>query len=249
MNCPVIKINNLWFFYDNGPVLKEVNLEVYQNDFLAFIGPNGGGKTTLLKLMLGLLAPTKGTIKVFGKPPKKTKKKIGYVPQDCSINRTFPISVIDVVMTGRIGFNKAKNKDDIRAVHNTLEKLGVLGIRNHRIGDISGGQRQRIFIARALVSEPKILFLDEPAANIDAKGQLDIYNLFKQLNKKITIVITSHDLMVLSDNVKSIACINQSLHFHDVGEITDEILQKTYNCPVELLAHSVPHRVLRQHQD
>jgi zinc transport system ATP-binding protein len=239
-------------------VLTDVNLRVEKGAFLAMIGPNGGGKTTLLKLMLGLLSPDTGSVRVFGKPPREVSHRIGYVPQDVHINQRFPISALDVVLMGKLrpgrGWTRHSRRDRI-AAQEALEKMEVGAYSRRRIGELSGGQLQRVFVARALITESELLFLDEPTASIDTKGQRGFYQLLKRLNESITIIIVSHDLMVLSGYVKSVACVNQHLHYHDQAEVTGKMLETMYSCsveevcPVELIAHGVPHRVLKAHED
>jgi zinc transport system ATP-binding protein len=258
MNQNVIEIRNLSFSFNGLPVLRNVDLDVKDGDFMAMIGPNGGGKTTLIKLMLGLHSADSGTILVFGKLPRDVSHRIGYVPQDVHINKEFPISVLDVVLMGKLkpgrGWSR-RSRDDRIAAHNALDKVEMAGFRNRRIGELSGGQKQRIFVARALVSEPELLFLDEPTASIDTKGQREFYALLKERNKNITIIIVSHDLMVVSEYVRSVACVNQRLHYHDQAELTGEMIEMMYQCtaeevcPVELIAHGFPHRILHQHKD
>lgn len=248
----VIEINDVWYAYNGLSVLEKVNFSVKEKDFMAVIGPNGGGKTTLLKLILGLLEPSRGNIRVFGKPPKENRHSVGYVPQDIHINRNFPISVRDVVLMGRRLPGRHRflfSKKDRETAALALEKLEMETYSNANIGDLSGGQQQRVYIARALVSEPEILFLDEPTASIDSHGQTDFYGLLKELNERITIVVISHDVMVLSPYIKSVACVNRQVHYHDSGEITGDMLDDTYTCPVELVAHGLPHRVLKCHGD
>jgi zinc transport system ATP-binding protein len=256
MNDPIIEVRKLWFSYDSDPVLEEIDLKIASGDFVAMIGPNGGGKTTLLKVLLGLLEPSQGTVRVCGHPPRNVCHEIGYVPQNTAINLSFPITVLDVVLMGGL-IPGAKWPRTTRAqrliAHETLEKTGVAGLAQRRFGDISGGQRQRAFIARALISEPRILFLDEPTAGIDAQGQIDLYCLLEQLNQQMTIVMVSHDLLAVSTHVKSVACVNRRLHYHDQPELTHAMMEIMYphtpgeSCPVELVAHGVPHRVLRRH--
>jgi zinc transport system ATP-binding protein len=236
-NC-IIKIENVSFSYNGSMALKDINLEVYENDFLALLGPNGGGKTTLLKLISGLLKPDKGRIELFGKPPEKNMNKIGYVSQETDTNKTFPISVWDVVMTGRLApYKTDKNykKMDKYAVKDTLELMQIWECRKKRIGEISGGQRKRVLIARALAGSPEILLLDEPTAGIDAYGQAAIYELFKELNKKITIIIATHDFMTLSNNIKTAACVNKDLHFHNLDEVSSALFKDTFSCSIELM--------------
>jgi len=250
MSQPIIEIQNLSFAYNNQAVLKDVSLTVKQGEFLALIGPNGGGKTTLLKLILGLLDADKGTIRVFGHPPRKASHRIGYVPQDVHINKNFPVTAMDVVLMGRRTSGKGRahySREDRGAAQNTLETVGMGDFIQRRIGRLSGGQRQRVFIARALATDPDVLLLDEPTASIDSQGQSDFYALLKDLNETVTIVLVSHDLMILTSYVRSVACVNQQVHYHEEAEITEEMLTM-YACPVELVAHGIPHRVLRKHQ-
>ncbi|MDY6854912.1 MAG: ABC transporter ATP-binding protein [Thermodesulfobacteriota bacterium] len=252
MKTPIIEINDLCFSYNRHPILLDVNLTVCQGDFLAILGPNGGGKSTLLKLMLGLLKPDKGTIRVFGKSPRKAAHCIGYMPQEVSINKGFPISVMDVVLMGRLqpgtGWSRYTRADRISA-QKTLEHMDMADYRNYHMEELSGGQRQRVYIARALVSEPEVLFLDEPTSSVDTKGQTMLYDLLKSLNKRVTIIVVSHDISIVSGYVKSLACVNQRLFFHDTPEITRDMLEMAYHCPVELIAHGMPHRVVPHHED
>ncbi len=246
-----IEIENLWFSYNGRPVLRDVNLTLRQGNFTALIGPNGGGKTTLLKLMLGLLRPDRGSIAILGRPPHQAAHRLGYVPQDVGINRRFPVSVRDVVLMGRLKRSRGWSRytrEDRKSARKALERLDMWDYRNCRIGELSGGQRQRVFIARALATEPEILFLDEPTASVDAVHQNEFFDLLRDLNRHTTIIIVNHDLMVISAFVKSVACVNRTLHYHDSAEVTDEMI-RMYHCPVELVAHGIPHRVLRAHRE
>lgn len=221
-------------------------------DFLAIIGPNGGGKTTLLKLMLGLLEPDQGTIRVLDVSPREVSPRTGYMPQDIGINQSIPMTVMQVVLMGTMrggGGWRRFSKADLRAAQETLEHIDMWEHRKQRIGELSGGQRQRVLLARAMVGQPELLFLDEPTASIDTKGQTDFYEFLKELNKTTTIVVVSHDFMVLSSYIKSIACVNEKLFFHDRPELTKDMLEMAYHCPVELIAHGMPHRVLHIHED
>jgi zinc transport system ATP-binding protein len=251
MNNPIIEVRNLYFSYNGTQVLQDVSLSIREKEFIAFIGPNGGGKTTLIKLLLGILLPDRGTIKIMGQPPSKAAHRIGYVPQDISINKSFPISVMDVVLMGRLQFHRWAriSKEDRIAAEKALESLEMLEFKNRKIDDLSGGQRERVFIARALTSDPDILFLDEPTANIDSQGRTDLYALLKELNKTKTIFVVSHDTMVLSSYVTAVACVNKDVHYHDDAEITEEMMEMGYHCPVELIAHGIPHRILKTHGD
>jgi zinc transport system ATP-binding protein len=256
----VIEISRLNFAYHHRPgqrgqpVLGEVDLSILKGDCVALLGPNGGGKTTLIKLCLGLLRPDSGSIKILGQEVgqglKQVIGRIGYVPQDLSLNPGFPITVLDLVLTGRLAPGRGRfrfNKEDRAAARQALEEVGLWERRGWRMDRLSGGQRQRVMLARALVTQPELLFLDEPTASVDKEWQTRLYDLFKELNKKATLVVVSHDLSVISSYVKSVACVNQSLHYHPRPEITADMLSQTYRCPVELVAHGLPHRVLGEH--
>jgi zinc transport system ATP-binding protein len=250
MPVSAIELNNISFFYNGHPILTNVNLTVEEMDFLAIMGPNGSGKTTLLKIILGILNPAQGTVKVFGKRPVEAAGLLGYVPQDTGINKDFPISVLDVTLMGRLGLagrDRRFTPEDRTLARKVLEQVGMWQYRDRPIGKLSGGQRQRVLIARALTVEPKVLLMDEPTASVDAQFQTDLYDLLKELNASITIIVVSHDMSVLSSYINSVACLNRSLYYHGSGEITDEMLHSAYQCPVDLIAHGVPHRVLRKH--
>jgi zinc transport system ATP-binding protein len=253
MSDPIIEVRDLWFFYNGIPVLKEVNLTIHRGDFIALLGPNGGGKTTLLKLMLGLLKPERGTIRIFGESPQESAPRIGYMPQHLHFNQSFPISALDVVLMGRLkpgrGWSRYTRKDKWAAAE-ALKRVEMWESANRRVGELSGGQQQRVFIARALVDEPEVLFLDEPTASVDTKHQTDLFDILKQLNEAVTIIVVSHDVGIVSSHVKSVACVNQQLFHHDHAEINEEMLELAYQCcPVEIVAHGLPHRVLKIHED
>jgi len=252
MAPPAIEIKDLWFSYDRTPVLKEVSFALKQGDFMAILGPNGGGKTTLLKLMLGILKPSRGMIRVLGKMPRDARERLGYVPQSTDINLTFPISVFELALMGRLSrsrFGRRYTDEDKQKVAALLKKVGMWDYRYWPVGRLSGGQRQRIFIARALAVEPAILFLDEPTASVDREFEVDLYELLKELNKDVTIVVITHDVGVVSRYVKSVACVNHTLIFHEDGKITTEMIDMAYKCPVDLVAHGIPHRVLPEHKE
>ena len=236
MNPPIVEIKNVSFAYSGQPVLQDVSLDIQLGDFIALIGPNGGGKTTLLKLILGLLKPNRGTIKVMGEATQKASHHIGYVPQNVNINQNFPITAMDVVMMGKLEPGrrwKRPTASDRRDAMATIDRMEMAPLASRKIAELSGGQRQRIFIARALVTKPQLLLLDEPTASIDTKGQTDFYKLLKELNKDITILVVSHDLLVISTYAKSMACMNRRLHYHNHNEITGDMLKSMYACTVE----------------
>ncbi|MEE4284827.1 MAG: metal ABC transporter ATP-binding protein [Mariniphaga sp.] len=245
---PLIKIQNLTLGYDKVPVLQNVNLEIYENDFMGVIGPNGGGKTTLLKAILGLLKPMSGKI-LFRKDINRQKKPIGYLPQVKHMDRNFPITVFDVVRSGSLMKNtKTVTEADIRKkTEELLVEMGILNIRNKAIGDLSGGQMQRVFLCRALLSDPKILILDEPDTFVDNRFEGELYEKLRLLNNHMAIVLVSHDVGTISSYVKTIACVNGELHYHPDNIITQEQLN-SYNCPIKLITHGeIPHTVLKHH--
>ncbi len=219
----ILEIKNLYFKYDKQIVLENINLNVENGDFLAIIGPNGGGKSTLIKLIISLLTPTKGEIKLY-------KKDIGYVPQNTNINIQFPIQVKDVVS---LGFKNTK--ETRQKVINALEKVDMINYQNSKISNLSGGQRQKVFIARALFNNPSILVLDEPTANIDVKGQENIYQLLKKLNKKKTIIMVSHDISVILKYATKVAYINKNIYMHKVPDLKN-ITKDEHFCEVELMS-------------
>ena len=247
----IITIKNLSFAYQKeNKILKNVNLEVFENDFLGIIGPNGGGKTTLLKIILGLLKPDKGSISVFNKKPKKVRDLIGYVPQFIEIDPDCPVNVLDVVLMGILSRKKIfqkYNKKDLENAKQALEFVDLWSFKNRQIGELSGGQRQRVYIARALIRNPKLIILDEPTASIDEKSEKEFWELLKEINKNSTIIIVSHDIGVIFKHINRIACLNKELYCHDSNEVTNEMLDKTYKCDIELLGHGLPHRVLKKH--
>ncbi len=254
---PIVKIRNLSFAYNGQLVLNNVNLDIFEGDFIAMIGPNGGGKSTLLKLMLGLLRPDTGELTVMGKPAAKASSSIGYVPQDVNINRNFPITALDIVLMGKLKPEKRWQRQtsaDRDEAMSALEKMGMADYATRKISNLSGGQRQRVFIARALVTQPRILLLDEPTSSIDTKGQADFFRMLTVLNRDMTILVVSHNLFVVSTFVKSVICLNRHLHYHNNSELAGHgdpeikmanMLEKMYACtveevcPVEIIAHNI----------
>lgn len=248
----ILRLRGVCVSYGSVPALEDVDLSVHQRDFLGIIGPNGGGKTTLLKVILGLIAPSRGEVGLFGGRPRDAGKLVGYVPQYIPFDRAFPISVWDVVLMGRlarasrVGYFRAEDRARTREALKTVE---MLDLKERRIGALSEGQKQRVFIARALVTDPKLLLLDEPTASIDACMQEGIYHLLERLRETMAIVLVTHDVGVLSAHVDTIACLNRRLYYHESKEITLDDLQAVYGCPVQLIAHGVPHRVMEEHGD
>lgn len=250
MTREVIRLEHVSFNYENVTALEDINLSIYDTDFMGIIGPNGGGKSTFLKILLGLLKPSQGKVYRFAKENVDNQQFIGYVPQHLNFDHSFPIRVWDVVLSGRLGrrglFKRYGYKDKEKAIE-ALKKVDLFNLRERQIGQLSGGQMQRVLIARALVSDPEVLLLDEPTASIDSQNELNLYEILKSLNHEIPIVIVSHDMGVISSYVNKIACLNRKLYYHNSDEITHDMLEATYNCPVDLIAHGIPHRVLQTH--
>jgi len=247
----VISAKNISVSYGKTQVLFQVDLQVKQGEYLGIIGPNGGGKTTLLKAILGIVPIAKGEIEVFGAKVREHGNLIGYVPQLSHANREFPISVVETVLTGR---TKKKirpfyqySKKDIEIAQQQLEFVGLKDYRNRQMEELSGGEFQKVLIARALAVEPKLLILDEPTASVDAKSREEIYEILDQLNHDKTIVMVTHDTMAIASSVKSIACLNHSLVYHGKPALTPEAVRDLYGCPIDLIAHGIPHRVLGDH--
>jgi len=250
MSEEVVKLKNVWAQYDGTTVLEDINLSINKDDYLGLIGPNGGGKTTLLKLLLGLIAPSRGEVTVLGENPEKGRKHIGYVPQHSLFDRDFPISVMEVVLTGRLSHTKRfrrYSRADRQDAAEALRAVDMLDFQDRQIGLLSGGQQQRVFVARALVGEPKLLLLDEPMSNVDTPMQEDFYELLQRLKQRMPIVLVSHDISAVSVYVEKIACLNRRLFYHGGKELTPEDLEAAYQCPIQMIAHGVPHRVLKEH--
>lgn len=252
MSDSVVCLDGVWVSYDGVPVLEDISLRVSRHDFLGIIGPNGGGKTTLLRILLGLIKPDRGIITLFGQSPEASRKRVGYVPQQAHFDRDFPISVLDVVMMGRMGHRgmlKKYGDEDYRVAEDVLRTVDMFDLRHRQIGKLSGGQRQRVFIARALATRPELLVLDEPSTGVDAKNHEALYGLLKKLHESIPIIMVSHDLGAVYACVDKVACLNRRLYYHDSKELQARDFENAYNCPVDLIAHGVPHRVLKEHRE
>lgn len=235
-----IKITNLSFAYEHDTVLEDINLQINDKDFLAVIGPNGGGKSTLCKLIIGLLKPDTGSITINDKKISKSLSQIGYVPQNTNVNTHFPIKVIEVVMMGHVGSKPplvGYDKQEMKYALNALSQVGMKSFADKKIGALSGGQRQRVMIARALCAHPKILLLDEPTSNIDLQGQKQIYELLKELNKSIMVIVVSHDISLVLQYATKAAYINKKLTFHDIAnkKTTNLFSKDEHFCEIELL--------------
>ena len=252
MRNEIIKLEHISYDYGDHRVLEDINLTVHDDDFLGIIGPNGGGKSTLLKIILGLLTPTEGSIYLFNKSPREGRKNVGYVPQYTLVDRNFPINVEQVVLSGRIGhtdFLRRYSDNDRKIAEKSMGIMGIKELRDAQIGKLSGGQLQRALIARALATEPKLLLLDEPTSNIDVQAETDFYDFLHELSEKMAIILVTHDTGAISSHVKTIGCINKTLHYHGEKNIPPKVFEKLYGCPIELIGHGIPHRVLKEHED
>lgn len=242
----IIEIKNLSAGYDGRNVLHDVNLTVYERDFLGIIGPNGGGKTTLIKCILGLLKPTGGSIQFY---PETLS--IGYLPQYNTIDRKFPISVEEVILSGLSIQKKLSARftaDEREKGKQIIARMGLEGLEKRSIGQLSGGQLQRALLGRAIISDPSVVILDEPSTYIDKRFEARLYQLLAEINKECAIILVSHDIGTVLQQVKSIACVNETLDYHPDTGVTTEWLEKNFNCPIELLGHgTLPHRILGEH--
>ncbi len=237
---PIIILDGVSFRYEELMVLEEICLTIRKKDFLGIVGPNGGGKSTLLKLILGLLTPQKGTITVFGTTPKEARLKIGYVPQFATFDRNFPISVRDTVLQGRLGRTRTLlgyRREDREAACQALKEVEILDLHHRPLTALSGGQLQRVLIARALACQPEVLILDEPTAHIDPKVEEGIFELLKRLNERLTVIVVSHDIGFITRYITRVACLNQRLVCHETSKITGEVIEKLYGGPLSLVRH------------
>ena len=240
MSNVVIDIDDVSFNYGDVPVLEDICLKIYEDEFIGIIGPNASGKSTLLKLILGLLKPDKGTIKVFNDDGKPLSNHIGYVPQHITFPRDFPVTVQEVVMMGHITASSRMfrfNKNEIASSRQAMQALELEDIAKRQIGALSGGQLQRVLIARALVCEPEILILDEPTSNVDMRIEEDIFSLLKNYSEHMTIIVVSHDIAFISGYVDRVACLNRTLVCHDTESISGKMIEELYDAPVKMIHH------------
>ncbi|MBZ4675605.1 MAG: zinc transporter ATP-binding protein [Anaerophaga sp.] len=242
---PLVSIKNVSAGYNGNPVLTDVNLDIYPYDFIGVIGPNGGGKTTLSKVLLGILKPIRGQV-LF----PSGRLNIGYLPQVSQIDHAFPITIREVVLSGSLSgqswwkpvSGKLREKAD-----RLIAQMGLDGLEDRPIGELSGGQLQRALLARAIINDPQLLVLDEPDTFVDRNFEGELYQLLEKLNESMAIFLISHDIGTISSIVKTIACVNGILHYHPSNVLTAEMLQ-VYNCPIDLITHGqIPHRVLKKH--
>ncbi|MBQ1338099.1 MAG: metal ABC transporter ATP-binding protein [Thermoguttaceae bacterium] len=250
----MIQFKNVSYTYgvNSKPAVQDVTLTIPRGEFVSLVGPNGGGKSTLIKLLLGLLKPQTGSVLLFGESPEKSRYRVGYAPQQARVDFNFPISVLDVTLAGRFGvpgasggekgpkkrlwFQRFARQDKERALA-ALEKMQVADLSRKSFGDLSGGQRQRVLIARALCSDPDLLVLDEPTNNVDPANAERFYELLSELNRSASIIMASHDLGVVSKLVDSVVCVNQIVHIHPTSELNGELVRQLYSADVRLVRH------------
>jgi len=240
-----LEINGISLALGETEVLKDVDLRLSKGDFLGIVGPNGGGKTTILKIILGLQDPDRGEVKVFGKEPKKSRDRVSYVPQHTDFDSQFPINVWNVVLMGRVGKLGLKpffSEEDKEIAKKALEKVEMGEYKERQISELSGGEQQRVLLARALTTRPDILLLDEPTASIDERIKTNIYKLLKKLNQKenTTIILVSHDVGFLSSYVEKLACLNRELIYHGDSKLTHEMIEESYGCEIDVISHHHP---------
>ncbi|MCE5272394.1 metal ABC transporter ATP-binding protein [bacterium] len=241
MDNPVIELRGVEFSYNGAPVLSGVDFDIRPRDFACVVGPNGGGKTTLVRLILGLLRPGRGTVKVFGGPPDSASHRLGYLPQGPRFDPRFPVSVLDVVRLGTLArgaIPRAGGRRERESAEAALREVSLWERRLSPFSELSGGQRQRALIARALACEPELLLLDEPTAGLDLKAEHEIYDLLRRLNERLTILMVSHDLFFVSRFVNRVICVKDHVHVHQTGEITDSMIRSLYGADMRLVRHT-----------
>jgi len=240
-DSPVILFKNVSFAYGTVSILSDVDLTVEKNELIYIVGPNGGGKTTLLKLILGLIQPDTGMVRLFGEPPERSRYRIGYTPQYIHYDPQFPVTVMDIVLMGRLSSHLGGrySKSDKRISTEALDELGTADLANRLFADLSGGQRQRVLIARSLATKPDLLLLDEPTANVDARTEERLFEVIRELKLRMTILLVSHDLGFVSDMIKSVVCVNRQVVVHPTTDITDESIRDMYGKEVRMIRHDI----------
>ncbi|MEW5994073.1 MAG: ABC transporter ATP-binding protein [Candidatus Zixiibacteriota bacterium] len=234
----LVLLENVWFAYNSRLVLEDVSLTIGRGEFIWMVGPNGGGKTTLLKLMLGLLKPRRGSVRVLGQTPRQARKGIGYMPQQAYLDPHFPVEVLDVVLMGRLGNSLGPyRRQDKESAARALDQVGLHGTERAPFATLSGGQQRRVLIARALAAEPQLLLLDEPTANLDLAVEEELFELLYRLSEHLTIVMASHDPAFVSQFVERVICVNRTVAIHPTSAIEEGIMNELYGRPVRMVRH------------
>lgn len=236
----VVEFDRVSFAYDGILVLEDITFGVDRGDFLSIVGPNGGGKTTILKLIVGLIRPRSGEVRVLGDSPEKARARIGYMPQSASLDPLFPVSVKEVVLMGRLGSSSSlgfySRADRMRA-EQALDMVEMKDFMKRPFSSLSGGQSQRVLLARALATQPELLILDEPTSSVDVAVESELYDLLRRLNDSMTIVLVTHDLGFVSRYVKNVACVNRKLVSHPTCEISGETISAIYGSDMHMVRH------------
>lgn len=252
MEPPVIEVRDVSCLLGGRPVLDHVDLTVRKGDLYAVIGPNGGGKTTLLRAILGLQRTDSGQVRLFGSTPEDGRSRVGYVPQYRTFDFQYPITAAEMVLSGRLshhaGLINRYTAADREAAGHALETTGILHLADREIRRLSGGEQQRVIIARALAGNPDLLILDEALVYVDIPTEVQLFDLLTGLRKTMTILMVTHDIGAISPHITRVACLNGKIYTHDTNEITEDMLTAAYHCPVDLIAHGIPHRVFRDHE-
>jgi len=236
---PVISIRDLSFSYDGRPIIENANLDIWHKDSVCVVGPNGGGKSTLMKIIIGLLMPSKGVVRVLGDAPQQSRLRVGYVPQYADYDPLFPISVRDVVRMGRLGNSLlgTYSREDNRVALEVLDEMGLADYAKRRFSALSGGQRQRVLIARALASGGEILILDEPTANIDPHTEEHLFEILTELNRRMTVMLVTHDVGFASHFFRRVVCVNRKVVIHPTSELTGALISEMYGGELHLIRH------------
>lgn len=236
--APAVTLDGVTFGYGAEPVLHDADVCVHRGEFVCIVGPNGGGKTTLVRLMLGLLMPQQGTVRLFGDQPARARRRIGYMPQYANLDPKFPISTRDVVLMGRLGSGWGPfGKRDGERADAALADVDLADRADVPFAALSGGQQRRALIARALACEPELLLLDEPTANLDVKVQEELYELLHRLSERMTVVMVSHDVGFVSERVRRVICVNRDVHTHPTSELTVDSISRLFGYNVRVIRH------------
>lgn len=239
-DTPAIVFENVSFSYGGPPVLEDVDLTIGRREFACIVGPNGGGKTTLVKLVLGLLKPATGTVRLFGSRPALVRSRVGYMPQHLHLDPKFPVSVLDVVLMGRLGNGRSfgpYRREDKLAARKALRKVGLFDLSDQPFSVLSGGQQRRLFIARAIACEPELLLLDEPTANLDPMVEQELYQVLDELNQRMAVVVVSHDMTFVSHFVERVICVKLGVHVHPTSEIKEGMFSEVFGPEVRMVRH------------